>query len=135
MGEQRALLEDHPDPPPLRRQVHAVAGIEPGLPIEHDPSLVDAAKAGEREEHGRLAGSGRPDDREGLAPKGKLDREVEPAQAEAESRVEDRVHEGSRAWALTRWIARTPTRSPALTTTSRAAIASAPRRSPPENSP
>ena len=81
VGKESPVLEHHADATPFGGHVHAVAGVEPGSSLEHDPSPVDATKAGEREEHGRLAGYGRPDDREGLASKGKLDREVEPAQA------------------------------------------------------
>ena len=66
--EERVLLEDKAHPAALRRQV------DPRLCVEEDPLAdgdsppVGPAQASNGSQHGRLAGSGRPDEGDRLRP-------------------------------------------------------------------
>ena len=66
--EERVLLEDQPDPPLFRGQIHATLGVEQHLVPEHDPPPARPDEAGDRAQRGRLARPRRPDQRESLAP-------------------------------------------------------------------
>ena len=66
--EERVLLEDEAHPAALRRQVDARLCVEEDPLADGDSPPVGAAQAGNGAQHGRLAGSGRPDEGEGLRP-------------------------------------------------------------------
>ena len=113
--EERVLLEDEPDRAPLRRERDPSLGIEPGLRTELDPARGRPEQSRDRAQDARLPRSGRPDERERLAPDLELYTEREGAKRVVEAEVE-RVHEGRSL---------TKRRMAALTMTSSAPIASA----------
>ena len=66
VGEQGVLLEDQPDPALLGREVDPAPCVEQCLVAEQDPSALRPHEPGDRAQHGRLAGAGRPDESERL---------------------------------------------------------------------
>ena len=61
--EQPRVLEDHPE-----RPAEVVAGQVAGVDaVDRDPPAVELVEAHQQVDERRLAGAGRPDDRDGLA--------------------------------------------------------------------
>ena len=67
VGEERVILEDHADAPPLRRQ--AEAGTGDGLAGDLDRAGVGRLEAGDQAQHRRLAAAARPKQRQQLSPR------------------------------------------------------------------
>src|SRR5439155_20384337 len=95
VGEERSLLEDQPDPAPVRRHVDLPLRIEPGVASVADPAEPGPEQAGDRPEHRGLACARGTDQSERLPPHGELDVEVEAPQAMTEGDVERRLHPAS----------------------------------------
>jgi hypothetical protein len=68
VGEERVVLEDVPHRPVFRRPVDAKASIEPQLVAERDRAAVGPGESRDGPQDRRLAGAGRPDERDGLGP-------------------------------------------------------------------
>jgi hypothetical protein len=81
MREQRVLLEEVAAAAPLGRQLDPPAGVEPGLAAARDAPAARPQEAGDDPQHARLAGAGRPGQRDALAVAGfERDRQLELAE-------------------------------------------------------
>src|SRR5262245_25539484 len=98
-----------------------------------DPTPVGAHQPRNHAKDRGLARPRRPDEGRRLPVHRKGHVEVEAVQAVMELDLQARSHTGSSSDRRLRTSTRTPTNSPALTTTSSAEMASAPSRFPPEN--
>ena len=63
--EERVVLEDQADAPPLGRQRHAPLRVEPLLPVEQDAAAGRLNEARDDAQHGGLACAGGADERDG----------------------------------------------------------------------
>jgi hypothetical protein len=64
--EECVVLEDVADRALLRRPVHAPGFVEPGLVSQSDDAALGSSQPGDGAQNRRLAGAGRPDERDGL---------------------------------------------------------------------
>ena len=85
--KERVLLEDEADPPPLRREEHAALDVDPGLAVQLHATSVRAGEPGDHAQDRRLAGTGRPDERDGSLD-GEPEAQLERAKTETEVRRE-----------------------------------------------
>ena len=65
VGEERVLLEDETDSALVGLAKQPLRRVEPDVRVQGDPPGGRLDQAGDRSEHRRLAGSGRPDERDG----------------------------------------------------------------------
>ena len=84
VGEQRQILRDVADAPFVRRTVDAGARIEERSRADPDHTVLGGPQAGDRLEHGRLAGARRPEERDDPGVDVFVDLERECALAEGE---------------------------------------------------
>jgi 2-hydroxy-3-oxopropionate reductase len=126
--EQRVLLEHHAHGPRLDRDVHPRGSIEEQATGKLDPSGVGPQEAGDHAEQRRLARARRSDEGQGFAPHVEVDAYLERGEPQAHI-PDDEAHldhpEAGPNESAPRISNFTPTRSPPLTATSSAAIASA----------
>ncbi len=83
--EQRVLLEDEADRPLVGVERDPLGAVEPRVLPERDAPAIGTAQPGDRPQHGRLPGSGRPDERDPLAPD--VEREAQRVGAKADGDV------------------------------------------------
>ena len=118
MREQRVLLKDEADGAPLGWEVDACSRVEPALPAEAH-GAGDARETGDRPQHGRLACSGRPHERDGLA-RADLEAQGEIEEAKTAGEVErERVHRGTSLATSRTESERTTSRAPSESATSK----------------
>src|SRR5439155_22509277 len=81
--KERVLLEDEADPPPLRREEDAALDVDPGLAVQLHPARVRAGEPGDHAQDRCLAGTRRPDERDGPLD-GEPEAQLERAKSQAE---------------------------------------------------
>src|SRR5205823_1709121 len=134
MREQRAVLEHQADPPPLGRHVRAPIPVEQDPAAQPDDPSLRRERARDGSEERGLPGPRGPDEPDDLATDLDPSVEVDARQAVTDVGSKDRfVHDSTSARRDPR--VRTARRTPPLTATRRAAMASAVVTSPREKDP
>jgi hypothetical protein len=66
--KEGVLLEDEADASLFGRAIDLRRGVEEHAPLERDPPALGSEESSDRSQDARLAGAGRADEGEGLAP-------------------------------------------------------------------
>ena len=120
MREQRVLLEDQTDSPAFGRHVDVALAVEEDVVVDRDASRPGTREACDRAQDGRLAGAGRPDERDRLAPDAQLEIELIRAKGDGDDDVElERFHDDSSLYDSSTAPLSTTRRMPIETATSK----------------